>query len=233
MNDNLRERLIYGTYKLPQKYEEFSGILSFCTEQGIKWIDSASLYNKGLSESWIGRWQESNQSLNVSTKAGKFYNNLGRLIVSNNYFDILHSVKISLQRLKQPKLELLFIHDYESGRTNKEISDLIDNLLSSGLIKKIGLSNFPLKIIKTLEVRNKIFCLQVNYNSESLRDYVSLHDRNGIQLWIYRPFNQGKIIAQRGKKPEEVINELAEEFPNCNFVFGASRLEQLAWLEGL
>ena len=90
------------------------------------------------------------------------------------------------------------IENLRGGKTSQEISDLINGLLNSNLIKKIGLSNFPLEITESLQSRNKISCLQIDLNSPNLREHVSLYDKMGVQTWIYRPFNQGKVITQQG-----------------------------------
>ena len=83
-------------------------------------------------------------------------------------------------------------------------------------------------------IGNRIGCLQIDAISPKIREQVFLYEgMGGIPVWIYRPFNQGNAISRCGRKPEEIIKKLAEELPNCKFVFGASKLEQLVWIERL
>src|SRR3989344_1469406 len=72
---NKESYLIYGTYRLPRKYKTFREIILKCQSMGIKWIDTANLYNRGKSESWIGRVKaelKDSFQMKIATKAGKF-----------------------------------------------------------------------------------------------------------------------------------------------------------------
>jgi aryl-alcohol dehydrogenase-like predicted oxidoreductase len=163
------KRLVYGTYKLPQNYPEFAEILDICSNLGIEWLDTAPVYNKGLSESWISNWCESHDNrFMVATKTGKFYGTDGKLYVSNAFNKVIRGVKDSLERLKKNSLELLFLHDYEEGKTKEEIEDIIFRLLGSGLVQKVGLSNFPAALSEYLVNRGYVNCLQINCFAFSL-----------------------------------------------------------------
>ena len=94
------KQLIYGTYKLPKNYSEFSEILSNLSNLEIEWLDTAPIYNKGISESWISRWQKNyNHKFKIATKAGKFYGIDKRLHVSNALEDLTKSIEESSNAL--------------------------------------------------------------------------------------------------------------------------------------
>jgi aryl-alcohol dehydrogenase-like predicted oxidoreductase len=232
--DNLKERLVYGSYRLPKDYSELSEMLVLCSQQGIKWIDTAPIYNGGLSEMWIGRWtkEQRENKLSVSTKAGKFQE--GRnLVVRNSLDSILASIYESMQRLQQDRLDLLSIHDCEKGRSYEEILYMVKELVKTGLTEGLGLSNFPPEIVEKQDIRDRISCLQVSSSSQNLSDLIRRYSDLGIPVWIYRPFNKGEAVRNDGQSPKDSILRFIDDFPNCRFVFGASKLEQLKWIEEL
>jgi aryl-alcohol dehydrogenase-like predicted oxidoreductase len=225
------KRLVYGTYKLPRNYTEFSGILSTCSDVGIEWIDTAPIYNRGISECWISVWQrQSSYKFKVATKAGKFYGPDSKLYVSNSYEEIIKSIEKSLERLKVDKLELLVLHNYEWGKTEKEIEKVVKRLLESGLIEKVGLSNFPLTISRSLVNCIYIHCLQINCFAPDVERHIYLAMEKGIECWLYRPFKKGEAIQKENKQPGEIIENLLKKYPSCKIIFGASKLNQVEWL---
>jgi len=226
------KRLVYGTYKLPKDYSKFSNILYACLNLGIEWLDTAPIYNKRISESWISDWQQqSNYKFKVATKAGKFYGIDGRLHVSNALKDIVKSVEESLERLKKNRLELLFLHDYEQGKTKEEIEMVVKRLIEDGLVERVGLSNFPVSLSEYLINQSYVSCLQVNYSASDKERQVSLAVKSGIECWLYRPFKRGEGIRKDNERAEKVAGNLLKEYPDCRIIFGASEPSQIEWLK--
>ncbi len=225
-------KLVYGTYRLPRNYSEFSEMLSACLNLGIEWIDTSPIYNHGISETWISNWeQDSNRRFKIATKAGKFYRQDFGLRVSNTYEDLAKSIEGSLKRLRRAKLELLFIHDFEEKRDREEIRNTLRFLLGNGLVQRIGLSNFPADISEYLINQGCVNHLQVNYWDLDAENKISLAKRSGIECWIYRPFNKGSVIKDNGKNPKEVIEDLMQKYLGCKILFGATKLNQLEWIK--
>lgn len=226
------KRLVYGTYKLPKDYSEFAKILDTCSDLGVEWLDTAPIYNDRISELWISYWQErSNYKFKVATKSGKFYGEDGRLYVSNTLEDIIKNIKESLKRFRENKLELLFLHDYEQEKTEEEIKKVAKSLLECGLVQRIGLSNFPITLSEYLINQSYISCLQVDCSASDKEKQILIAEKNGIDCWIYRPFDKGDTIRKSNKSAEEVITDLLQKYPNCRIVFGASEHNQIGWLK--
>jgi hypothetical protein len=86
-------------------------------------------------------------------------------------------------------------------------------------------------ITEYLASKGAIHCLQLNLSDSDLEQQILMANSFQVESWIYRPFSKGEIIRKSNKKPEKIMTELCQKYPNCKFVFGASKLEQLSWLK--
>jgi aryl-alcohol dehydrogenase-like predicted oxidoreductase len=224
----MKDKLIFGNYRLPTTYLEFKEMLKFLLDNGIRTIDTAHCYNKGKAEKWIGK-SKINTQFTISTKAGKTYNREGKLKVSLKEEEIFKQIELSLKRLKKHKLEILFFHNYEKNKKINEIIKLIKKIKNKKYVNKIGLSNFPLEISKEL-IKNKLVDLvQIKFD-KNLKEEIKFYNNHNIEVWLYRPFLKGITIKQ-GKKPEDTIQNIFKIYPNIKIIFGASNLNQLKWLK--
>ena len=151
--------------------------------------------------------------------------------MSNALEDLLKSMEESLKRLKKSKLELLFLHDYEQGETKEDVGDTLKILLKKDLVQKVGLSNFPVDVSEYLINQSHIDCIQVDCSASDKEEHISLAEKNGIDCWVYRPFNRGGIIRNGHNSAEKVIKDLLEKYTSCRIIFGASEPDQIRWLE--
>ncbi len=136
-----------------------------------------------------------------------------------------------MERLKEDRIELLFLHDYEIGRTKEDIEEVVSRLLCSGLVQKVGLSNFPAELTEYLVKKGSISCLQVDCFSPDKEAQISIVKKTGIDCWIYRPFDRGRLV--KGKSNREIMavaKNLIYGRQNCRLLFGASDSSQLDWL---
>lgn len=133
--------------------QEREAILNRALDTGIDWIDTASLYGNGVSETVIGAWLRGvakekrpriSTKFNIDTSAGDFAGQIER------------SVTASLQRLGLQSVPLLILHSrvvHEAGPARDKrsltpqevigpggIADIMDNLRVQGLCDWIGLT---------------------------------------------------------------------------------------------
>jgi aryl-alcohol dehydrogenase-like predicted oxidoreductase len=232
MSDINVSRLVYGTYRLPPDYSEFKRMLHLCFSSGIMWIDTSQIYNRGISESWISNWeQDSHHQFKIASKAGKFYGTDGKLQVSNALENLTRSIEGSLRRLKRDKLELLFVHDFEESKSKEEIKESLLCLSRRGLVQRVGLSNFPIDITTYLINEGCVNCMQISCLDLNIEEKISLATNNGIEYWLYRPFNKGINIRDYGRSPADIIKGLMQKYPDCKILFGATKLNQLEWIK--
>tara|TARA_Y100000310_G_scaffold332096_1_gene407008 strand:+ start:3632 stop:4309 length:678 start_codon:yes stop_codon:yes gene_type:complete len=222
----MEKQLIYGTYKLPKSIEEFGKILEKLLATGIKTIDTAYCYNHGLSEEWIGK--SKNKDFIISSKVGKYYDDTGKLCVSLNKKDVVNQILESLNRLNMQKLPILFLHNYEERRKIPEIRDLIKEIKEKNLAEKIGLSNFHLNITQELIKENLVDLVQIKIG-DNIKNEVKYYNEKGVEVWLYRPFLRGNLLENN--HPREIVAKLLKEYPNVKIIFGASKIDQLSWLD--
>ena len=111
-------------------------------DAGCAFIDTAVLYNRGLSESMIGEALRERPSakdrITVTTKAGRSH------IGYDFSFDaILRSVERSLERMGLDRLPIVYIHDAMGQPMDEVLSDegalgALRRLQGQGVIKHIG-----------------------------------------------------------------------------------------------
>ena len=129
------------------------GVLNKALSVGIDWVDTASLYGNGVSETVIGQWLRTvpqtkrpriSTKFNIDTSAGDFAGQIER------------SVADSLQRLGLASVQVLILHSRivgqtSPGRDNRSLSpqevlaaggiaDIMDKLRAKGLCDWIGLT---------------------------------------------------------------------------------------------
>ncbi len=158
-------------------------------EVGINIIDTAELYG---SEPLVKRAIEGyeREKIFISTKVWPTH------LRRNKFFK---SLEKSLERLGTKYVDLYLIHFPGSGDANREALLAMDDAVSSGLIKFIGLSNFDLKGIeearKTLR-KNDIVAIQNQYSikhREPEKDILPYCEREKIAFMAYYPLAHGKL----------------------------------------
>lgn len=111
-------------------------------DYGGNHIDTADVYAEGISEEIVGEAVSNRRSeVVISTKVrfrtGKHINaeGLSRL-------HILEGVNSSLRRLKTEYIDLLYIHCFDPLTPLEETIRTLENLITSGKVRYIGISNF-------------------------------------------------------------------------------------------
>ncbi|MCX6748047.1 MAG: aldo/keto reductase [Candidatus Pacearchaeota archaeon] len=234
MKADLKQRLVYGTYRIPLGYSEFFRILEACYRQGILWLDTSPIYNAGLSEIWIRHaLQNPRLKFKVATKIGKFYNTNGRLEVNLDPDRLLTAIKESQGNLGNEKLDLVFLHNYDGKTSADDLAKTLEGLLRKNGPATFGTSNFPIRIWKFLAKRGLIGCIQRAYGeAKQVEEEALLAQRLGIDCWLYRPFYKGELI-KAGGNPKELLVRAAKRYPQSKIIFGASRETQVKQLLGL
>jgi diketogulonate reductase-like aldo/keto reductase len=106
------------------------------------------------------------------------------------------SFRESLKKLKTDYVDILYVH-WPSGRYNpKETLGTMDELVKEGLIRHIGISNFPIALVKeALSISENIIANQVEMHP-GLR-LKKLHEYNqsrNLYTVAYSPLAKGRIL---------------------------------------
>jgi aryl-alcohol dehydrogenase-like predicted oxidoreductase len=129
--------------KLGQK--DVTGIIARALEAGVNFIDTADMYSFGLSETLLGqalkdigvKRSEVVIATKVFVRMSDSPNDVG---ASRGH--IMDSVEKSLERLRTDHIDLYQIHAQDLSTPAEETMRALDNLVSRGLVRYVGCSNW-------------------------------------------------------------------------------------------
>jgi diketogulonate reductase-like aldo/keto reductase len=159
-------------------------------ELGVTHIDTAEVYAEGHSEELVGEAIKNldRKNLFLVSKAA---------VYSLNYEGIKKALNNSLSRMKTNYLDLYLMHRCPPQELMEECVRAMDELVDSGLVKAIGLSDTNTPHTKQLQElsKHKFVATQAHYNlavreveKEGLLDYCQ---NNDMLLIAWRPVNKG------------------------------------------
>ncbi|MDO8489856.1 MAG: aldo/keto reductase [bacterium] len=173
---------------------------------GVTHIDTAEIYADGYSEQLLAR-------------ALKGYDRSKLFIVSKvqadnmAYHDVIASCKGSLQRLEMPYLDLYLLHRYNPQFDLKKTMGALDELVSQGFVRNIGVANFTKERLAEAQsyTKNKIVCDQVHYNLEfrepERNELVQYCQKNDVFLVAWRPVGKGNLLEEVPPIMQEMCNK--------------------------
>lgn len=121
---------------------EALGLIRQAKEDGVNFIDTADVYQKGRSEEIVGRAiKDDRNDWVVATKfAGAFGGGPNQSGISRKW--ILETVNASLRRLGTDYIDLLYFHRAIFDAPLEESVRAIGDLIRSGKVRYYGVSNF-------------------------------------------------------------------------------------------
>ncbi len=184
-------------------------------ESGGILFDTSSTYNEGASESILGSWMKARgcrASVVVATKiffpTGPGPNDFG---LSRRH--IFQSVEESLRRLQTDFIDLYQAHCYDLSTPIEETLRAFDDLVRSGKVRYIGLSNFtPSQLVRSLcRARAQGWSVPVSLQAEySLLvrstewELLPVCREEGLAMLAWSPLAGGWLSGKyrKGKTPE-------------------------------
>jgi len=177
---------------------------------GVNFIDTADVYSSGESERLLG---QSLQNLGIARKdvviATKVYGQMGDgpndRGASRGH--IMDSVEASLERLQVDHIDLYQIHATDTVTPIDETLRALDDLVSGGLVRYVGVSNWQAwKIAKALGVSERkgfarFETLQAYYSiagRDLERDIVPLLNEEKMGLMVWSPLAGGLLSGKYG-----------------------------------
>ncbi len=231
-----------GTYQIEAApKEEAIAALRRGIELGMTLIDTAEMYGWGKAEELVGEAIKpfDRESLTIVTKV--WGTNLA-------YDSVKRAARASAARLGT-YIDIYLIHWPNLSYPLEETLRAMEELVSEGIVRYIGVSNFSLDLLKRareLLEHNDVVTNQVEYSlrvREPEEDLLPYCQRERITLMAYSPLDRGrlakrppqklKVIAARlGKTPAQVaINWLISK-PMVVAIPKASRVDHVEELAG-
>ncbi|MEG3133767.1 aldo/keto reductase [Rouxiella sp. T17] len=195
--------------------------IALCREAGINLFDTADVYSGGLSEQILGEalGKERHEVL-IASKA-RFPMGEGPNDAGLSRHHILRACEASLKRLNTDYLDLYQLHQWDGLTPLEETLRALEDLVSSGKVRYVGLSNFSAwHLMKTLGVSEAHHWIrpvsqQIHYTLQAREAEYELlpvsHDQ-GLGVLVWSPLAGGLLSGKyrRNQPQPEGTRHLAE-----------------------
>lgn len=205
-------RIVYGMWRLGDvddtSPKAVQAKIEACLEQGITTMDQADIYGGYMAEEIMGAGltQSIKDQIEVVTKcdilipAGRYGH------VSGKFYDtsrehILASVDHSLRLMGIDKIDVLLIHRPDPLMDHHETGAALDEVVASGKVRAVGVSNFKLhdwtllqSAMKSKLVTNQIEVSLSAHDALTNGDLAFLQER-GVAPMAWSPLGGGALMT--------------------------------------
>ncbi|MEA2434802.1 MAG: hypothetical protein QOG54_2259 [Actinomycetota bacterium] len=163
-------------------------------ETGMTWVDTAEVYGSGRSEEYVGKALKGHDDVLVFTKlaprgAGSGFDSAG----------VRKGAENSLRRLNRDVIDLYQLHWPDRGTDIAETWEAMAELVSDGLVRFIGVSNFSQSLIEKCEAIRHVDSLQPHFSMlhrEGREDLFPFCKNNGTGIIAYGPLAFGILTGR-------------------------------------
>lgn len=209
----------FGTWEMGGRLEaDYSkdaihvNALTNAIQTGFTHLDTAEMYGAGHAEELVGHAIRdiARESLFLTSKVKK--ENLA-------YRDVILSCEKTLERMQTHFLDLYLIHHPSLSIPIRETMKALDELISKGLIRHIGVSNFSVEQLKEAQeaAKNPVVINQIEYNlqtrnrglfnQEMETSIIPYCRKNGVVVTAWRPLVKGAL-----QKNHPILKALSEKY---------------------
>jgi aryl-alcohol dehydrogenase-like predicted oxidoreductase len=189
--------------------EDARRIFDAYVDRGGNFIDTASNYTEGSSETLVGQFaQGKRERLVLATK----YTLLGRPgdpnACGNHRKNMAQSVETSLRRLRTDYLDLLYLHIWEQRTPIDEVLRAFDDLIRAGKLLYAGISDTPAwqiaRMQTTADLRgwSPLVALQIEYSlvqRTAERELLPMARELGLGVLPWSPLAGGVLSGKYGR----------------------------------
>jgi len=215
----------YGECSREKAFE----ILDHFYNMGGNFIDTASGYQDGQSETIVGEWMASRvnrDEIVLATKYTTAYmthhkNRIQSNYGGNNAKSMKVSVDASLRKLQTSYIDLLYVHWWDYSTSIPELMHALNDLVVSEKVIYLGISDTPAWVVAKANqyARDhglRQFSVYQGMWNAAMRDFerdiIPMARDEGMALCPYGVFNQGRFQTKEGFQERERHN------PGRNFI---------------
>ena len=211
-------RIIYGMWRLADdadtSIKHIDAKINSCLDQGITTFDQAAVYGLYTSESLFGQTLKANPSLRnemeIVTKCGivvpsNKYPNIQIAHYDTSREHITASVDASLTNMSTDYIDLLLVHRPDPFMDHRETGSALDDIVSSGKVRAVGVSNFKpwdwnllQSVMKTQLVTNQIE-LSLAFHEPFTNGDLAFHQQNSTHVMAWSPLGGGSLMKNTGE----------------------------------
>ena len=231
LNETLSlSRLIYGMWRLADDQDvsaaHIQAKIEACLAQGITTMDQADIYGGYAAEELFGlalkQAPHLRGQIEIVTKCD-IIAPVGRHEQARvKYYDtsakhISQSVEDSLRLMAIEQIDLLLIHRPDPFMDAQETGAVLDNLVASGKVKALGVSNFKphdwtlLQSAMSSRLATNQIEMSVLANQAFTNGDIAFLQEKQIAPMAWSPLAGGALFSGAHKKLEAVLHRMAEE----------------------
>ena len=186
---------------------ETGRVIDTAIDLGITFFDTADMYsNRGGSETAMGEVLKGGkrQKIVLATKCGMLMDDAGKMKGASRRY-IMSAVEASLRRLQTDYVDLYQVHQVDPLTPIEETLRTLDDLVRSGKVRYIGLSNHPAwMVVEAQETArrcnlNAFVSCQDEYSlliRDADRELMPMMRRYGLGLLPYFPLACGLLTGK-------------------------------------
>ena len=200
---------------------EAFAIMDAATDAGVNFIDTADVYplggsleTVGRTEEIVGKWLKGRRNEFVLATKCTGATGPGPNDRGSSRRHILEAAEASLRRLQTDYIDLYQMHSVDETTPLEEIVRALDDLVRSGKVRYVGVSNYPAwRIALMLGIADRrgwerLASDQPRYNllfREIEHEIVPLCQHEGVGILAYNPLAGGFLTGRyrKGQEPLE------------------------------
>lgn len=227
LNDDLSlSRIVYGMWRLGDDAntspEHVRNKMSACLDQGITTMDQADIYGGYEAEEILGNAMtgEFRNKIEIVTKcdivapAGRYSDAKGKFYDTSRAH-VMASVDHSLRLMKIDHIDLLLIHRPDPFMDQNETGAALDEIVASGKVRAVGVSNFKLhdwallqSAMKTKLCTNQIELSLLAHEGFVNGDVAYLQER-GVAPMAWSPLGGGALFEDTHSGLRAALGKIA------------------------
>lgn len=211
---------------LPEAFSEAEKVVHSAIDSGLRYFDTADLYQKGKNEENLGRAIRGRRGdLYVASKVGNQWNPDGKSWSWNpRKAYLLPAVEASLKRLRTDHLDLCQLHGGTLEDPWDEVFEAFGRLREQGKIRGFGISSIRPNVIRKVMEMNPPATIMMQYSPLDRRPEESvfpLLEQSGTRVLVRGAFAKGILIDKPAVGflgfPAEKVAEIKAEIAASGF----------------
>ncbi len=187
--------------------------IDLCLDHGVNILDTANIYNKGVSEEMIGEALEGRQNKVLLATKVRFPMGEGPNDEGLSRRHIIEQCKASLKRLRTDVIDLYQVHEWDGQTPLEETLEALDTLVRHGHVRYLGCSNYSAwHMMKALGISDsrqlsRFISQQIHYTLEAREaeyELVPAGLDQGLGILVWSPIAGGLLSGKyrRDNAPE-------------------------------
>ena len=197
-----------GTMSLSTDPKEAARVIDAAFDAGIRFFDTADLYDGGRNEEVVGQaLKEKRSDIILATKVGNKMNPDGKSWVWDPSKEhIMNGVKDSLHRLGVDDIDLYQLHGGTIEDAYEETIDAFEQLKKEGVIRAYGISSIRPNVIDRFIEHSKIDSVMMQYSLLDRRAELlfPLIGKGGASVITRGSVAKGLLTKELEKRRKEV-----------------------------